>query len=291
MQTTLECIPCFIRQSLEAAKAAGCSDDECKKILVETSNAIEGIDFNNSPPKTGKIIHDIVKKVSGSKDPYRKLKLEMNKQSLSVLEVLKKTVSLSSNPLLASAQISIAGNMIDFGAPAEFDIYRDLNKAIYSMLRVNHYEQFVSMIEKADNLLFLADNAGETVFDRVFIENIKKNFDVKITYVVKEGAIINDALKEDAVYADIDRYAKIMSNGSNAPGTVFEYCSDEFNSVFKKADVIISKGQGNYESLNNIKSPVFFMFKVKCNVLAKQIGYPVGSNVFMKSRALEVRER
>ena len=128
----------------------------------------------------------------------------------------------------------------------------------------------------------MADNAGETVFDRILIEEIKKGDSNKeIIYAVKESPAINDALIEDAYYCGIDRIAKVISSGSDAPGTVLSLCSKKFLKLYRNADMIISKGQGNFEALSNAKRPIFFMFMAKCPVIAREVNCKIGDVILL----------
>lgn len=125
-------------------------------------------------------------------------------------------------------------------------------------------------MREAKTVLYLADNAGEIVFDRVFIEEFCDNR--KVIFAVRDKPAINDALMEDAIFCGIDKVAQVVSSGIDAPGTILKYCLDEFLKIFRQADLIISKGQGNFESLSQEKKPIFFLFMVKCPVIAKEIG-------------------
>lgn len=145
-----------------------------------------------------------------------------------------------------------------------------------------NYRGFKSALKKAQNILYLADNAGEVLFDRVLIEEIKEiNGDKDIIYAVKEKPIINDALAEDAHAAEIQKYAKIISSGVDTPGTVLSLCSSEFLKVYRRAEMIISKGQGNFEALSDSKRPIFFLFMAKCSVVAQDIKCKVGDIVLL----------
>jgi uncharacterized protein with ATP-grasp and redox domains len=127
-------------------------------------------------------------------------------------------------------------------------------------------------LHESPAILYLADNAGETVFDRVLIEHL----DRPVTYVVKAAPIINDATFEDAVAAGIDRIAEIIDNGSNAPGTLLDQCSEAFLESFHQAELIIAKGQANYESLSREPAPIFFLLQAKCRVIARDLGVATG---------------
>jgi len=279
LKTYLGCIPCFIKQSLQAGRIATEDEKLHKKIMDEVALQIPELNMNDCPPKMGKKIHDLVKKIAGNNDPYKKLKDKYNKLAISMYPFLKEKVKSSDNPLFTAVKTAIAGNVIDFGAQLDFELDKDLNDVLYKEFAISDFDLFKQKLKKEKEILYLGDNAGETVFDRILMEEIKEGYNFEIIYIVKEKPIINDATKEDAVFAGIDKFARIMSSGSDAPGTILEYCSKEFIDLYNKSSFIISKGQGNYEALSEEKKPIFFLFKVKCDVLADDIKVPIGSTV------------
>ncbi len=272
-----------MKQALQAGKTAGDDPVLHKKIIDAVAEEIKFINMDDCPPKMGRRIHMIVKDIVGNSDPYRELKDKYNHLAMSMYPFLKEKIKNSEDSLLTAVRAAIAGNVIDFGAQLTFELDRDLEDVLYREFAIKHFNEFRQGLEKAREIIYLGDNAGETVFDRVLIEEIKQRYDVKIIYVVKEVPIINDATEEDAVFAGIDKIAEVISSGSDAPGTVPEYCSPEFNKIFKEAGFVISKGQGNYEALSENEKPVFFLFKVKCDVLAGDIGVPIGSIILKYS--------
>jgi uncharacterized protein with ATP-grasp and redox domains len=281
MKTYLECIPCFLKQTIDACKMIGLSDDKVKKILDKVALQIPLIEMSASPPAMGRVIHRIIKEQTNNPDPYQEIKKKSNEIALAVYPRLKKIIESASNKLLAAVEIAIAGNIIDYGALSNLDINKEINTILNSeeeKIKAEAkayfaYGDFVSSLKHAKNLLYLADNAGEIVCDRVLIEEIKTAYpDIQIFCAVRGNPIINDCLVSDALSAGIDTMTTIISNGSDAPGTILESCSREFLDIWNKSDVIISKGQGNFESLSGARGNIFFMFIVKCNVLARDIG-------------------
>ncbi len=287
MRTYLECIPCFFNQLLTASKLLGVPYDKQKKILIEFSKKIPSISLSSPPPFMSRIGYKIFKEITQNPDPFKKVKKKSNIIALGEYENLKKKVSKASEPLLFSVEIAIAGNIIDFGAKGEIDINKEVKRIVNREKNsikkgVFHFDEFKEKLKEAKTILYLGDNAGEVVFDRILIEEIKNMYPEKeIFYAVKERAAINDALIEDAVFCGIDKSAEIISNGTDAPGTILSLCSKEFLKLYRKADIIISKGQGNYETLSNSKRPIFFFFMVKCEVVARNSGCEKGSIVLL----------
>jgi hypothetical protein len=257
------------------------TSDEKKiwQILNEVSLSLPEIRFGATPPEIGREVYRIISKRTGIKDPYRKIKEKCTHQALSLYPELKKLINSSEDRLMTAIRISIAGNIIDFGANFDFDLKKDVGTILSQDFSINHYREFCEALDKARKILYLADNAGETVFDRFLIEEINK----PVIYVVRAHPIINDATREDALLAGIDKVAEIVSSGCDAPGNILKFCSDEFLKVYRSADLIISKGQGNYEGLSDEDRPIFFLLKAKCHVIARDIGIDEGSIVLMKA--------
>lgn len=288
MKTCLDCIPCFFKQLLEGARIAGASPDIQKKVLDEFALMLPGIPLDASPPEVARMGYCILNKTGFNGDPYKELKRKSNRCALDLLEKLKNKVDGSRDRLLAAVELAIAGNIIDFGARNNPDIEGELENILLmesesiKKKSMFHYNEFKVELKAADNILYLADNAGEVVFDRILIEEIKKAYPKKnIIYAVKEKPIINDALTEDAKFCGIDKSARIISSGSDAPGAALGRCSEKFKGIFSRADMVISKGQGNFECLSGVKRPVFFLFMVKCPAVAKETGCEMGGIVLL----------
>ena len=287
MKTYLECIPCFFTQALDASVLAGVGIKKQKEIIDEVSKLIPELSLTDSPPKMIRIIHQLVRRMLNVKDPYKKLKKNSNLMALKMYSKLKNRIEDSEDSLLSAAQLSIIGNIIDYGAKNYFNVEEEINKFFQGDLSVNYehnphvfkYELFKDALKKVEHIVFLADNAGEVLFDRLLIEELVERHNKKVTYVVKDQPIINDALLEDAIFCGIDKYAKIISNGTDAPGTLLKYCSEEFLRLYKDAKLIISKGQGNYESLSEENKPIFFLFKAKCPLISRNVGCDIGELV------------
>lgn len=295
MKTYLDCIPCFFKQALEAARIAGADKRTQKKILDELAKVFPKFPLISSPPEMGKTIYGLVKRITGKKDPYARLKEKSNKLALNIYGKLKRKVDRSHSRLLMAVELAIAGNIIDYGVKNSLNVDAELarildeeNKAIKKESKaIFDYKSFKDVLSKAKTVLYLADNAGETVFDRILIEEIKRiDKDRKIVYAVKEKPVINDALIEDAYVCGIDKLAEIISSGSDAPGTVLSLCSKSFLNIYKKADMVISKGQGNFEALSQEKRAIFFLFMAKCPVIARDIGCKVGDVILFYNLAL-----
>ena len=279
MKVHLDCIPCFLRQALEAVKMSTNNDAVREKALREVVTYLSQVKWTTDIPRIGTEVHRIVKKVTGNSDPYKQLKNKYNKLAAQLYPKLEFMVKNSSDPLFTALKIAIAGNAIDFGPKAEINLEKEVKNALTNELAINHIESFRYELKPETDLLYLADNSGETFFDRILLEELTK-FKTRIVYVVKGGPILNDATIDDAKIAQIDKIADVISTGTDCAGIIFDECSEEFIEAFKKSSIVISKGQGNYESLNEVKDKkIFFLLKVKCPIVGKKIGARVGSIV------------
>ena len=279
MRTYLECMPCFIKQSLEAARMATDDEEVQTKVLKEVMGHLQDISLTSSPPELSRDVHEIIRRITKSKDPYKKVKDQSNEMAQKEYPRLKKLVGESDDSLLMAIKLSIVGNVIDFGAMNRFNVDDMIDNAVKREFDASAYPQFKSVLEQSETILFLADNAGEIFFDKLLLKELVKR-QKQITYVVKTNPIINDATVEDANLAGIDKLATIIDGDSgqkqSAPGMVLSYASKEFLEIFKSSDMVISKGQGNYEGLSDVTRDVFFMLVVKCPLVAQDISSEVG---------------
>ena len=283
MRTHLECIPCFIKQSLEAARMATNDKEIQVEVLLEVMKHLQNVSFSETPPELSREIHHIIRKITKSKDPYRKVKNQSNERGRKLYPHLKKLVNEADDPLLKAIQLSIVGNVIDFGTFKRFDVNAIINNGVKNKFVDEGYSRFKEVLEQSKTVLYLADNTGETFFDKLLLEELLKKRK-KITYAVKANPIINDALLEDAKFAGIDKITSIIEADSgqdkSSPGIILKYTHRKFLGIFNSADIVISKGQGNYESLNNSNREIFFLLMIKCPLVADDIGRGEGTLIF-----------
>jgi len=267
MKTFLDCLPCMMDQALRAGRIA--TDDEriIKKLLDTVGAMMKDIPLENTPPETGEIIYRKVREITGVTDPYKEVKKANIEEALSLYPELKKIVEESENSLLTAIRIAIAGNVIDLGVNKKFNLVEDVSKILKQDFAILDFEKFEKQLKIADSVLYLGDNAGESVFDKILIEELNK----PTTYVVREIPVINDVTEEDAIASGINEVAEIISSGTTAPAVILSLCNNEFLKRFNNSKMIISKGQGNYEGLSDVKQPVFFLLKAKCIVIANDL--------------------
>lgn len=278
MRIYLDCYPCFLRQTLEAARRAGADETRQYSILHEVLNELRSFALSSTAPEMAYLIHKIVRRETGNHDPYLKEKEASTRQALALYPGLKDLIANAGDPLETAVRLSIAGNIIDLAMPHEYDLDETIERVLEQQFAINDLEILRNELNRATKILFLADNAGETVFDRLLIETIKK----PVTYAVKKGPILNDATREDALAAGLGEVTTIVDNGSNAPGTIIDLCSKDFKRLLNEAELIIAKGQANYESLSDMTAPVFFLLQAKCPIIADNLGVPVKGIVLKK---------
>jgi uncharacterized protein with ATP-grasp and redox domains len=230
----------------------------------------------------GHRIHSIVRQELGNGDPYREAKEISTREALSLYPQLKSMVEDADDPLEMAVRLGIAGNIIDLGVTRTYNLNAEIERVLTQPFAIGDLEYFRTSLRQVDEVLFLADNTGETVFDRLLIETMA----LPVTYVVKGGPVINDATREDALAAGLDEITHIIDNGSNAPGTILDLCSTEFRAHFDSASMIIAKGQANYESLSNLGAPIFFILQTKCPIVATNLGVPLGSMILKRENGV-----
>ena len=281
MTTTLDCLPCFVRQAVEAV--GFCVPDEARRaaivrpLLADLSTA----DWQLSPVGIAQHLHRRIRQATGQSDPYRALKDRMNRLALEMLPCMRQEARFDENPRMALVRLAVAGNLIDSGAKTgmtEDNVREALCRAIREPLYGSNAALF-DAAERAQRILFLADNAGEIVFDRALIEILPSK---KITVAVRGSPVLNDATVEDAHTAGLTKLTTVIPNGSDAPGTILENCSEEFRRVYEESDLIIAKGQGNLESLTTTTKHIFFLLRVKCPLVASQVAAKEGEMIVLE---------
>ncbi|MDD4734782.1 MAG: ARMT1-like domain-containing protein [Kiritimatiellae bacterium] len=281
MKTELTCIPCFVRQSLEAISLVTSDDAQRESLMRRVLRDLSEMDWAGTPPAIAQRLHRMLRGVVGSRDPYFSVKDQMNRAALDMLPVMREALKLQPDVRAAAVRVAIGGNLLDAGAKTQIaaeELPEHLN-SIWSQPLRGDVQGFFEAASRAERILYLADNAGEIVLDRLLIEALPME---KITLVVRGVPVINDATMEDAVLAGLPDLVRVTDNGSDAPGTVLEDCSDEFMQLWDQADLVISKGQGNFETLSGVNKPIYFLFIVKCSLVAEMAKAPVGCLVIRR---------
>lgn len=284
MKTSLECIPCFVRQALDAAKVVSPDPAVQEQILREVLHWVGEMNMEDPAPIMGQRIHRRLRELTGINDPYRAAKENQNRMANSLLPELRAIIETSKDRMIAAVQLAIAGNVIDMGGNGDISepfVRSSIQQALEQPI-LGNVKTFRHASKTAKHILYLADNAGEIVFDRLLIEQLVPD---RVTLAVRGAAILNDATRSDAHAAGLDTIVEVIDNGSDIAGTVLSSCSQDFRRRFARADLIIAKGQGNFETLSDEPFPIFFLFKAKCAVIAAQAGVPLGAHVLARAQA------
>ena len=277
IQMDNECLLCLMTRHLNAADKLGDKQTAgrfAKALLRLYADARDGV----STPQLSEEVNQLyVWFYHLDPDRYRQEKADSNRFALERLDQLQRQAEQGIDPVLSGLKLAILGNYIDFGALAGEVSFEKLDEMIAGAekmeLDMDCYQSLLSDLEQAKTLLYLTDNAGEIVFDRVFAQLLQKRFPhLSITFCVRGGPAANDATREDAVAAGIP--FKVIDNGTCIPGTVPEKIGQEAKAALDTADVIISKGQGNCESLYGYKRNIYYAFLIKCGRFIRQFGKP-----------------
>ena len=288
MKLHLECIPCYMRQALEAIRMVTDDTKVQEEILRKCLVAASQFDTDHIGMFTHRRIHTIIKEFAPRVDPYREIKRRFNAMCLDMVDEARRTISKSRSPFETSLRIALAGNIIDFGPGAELDeevIRRVLKQALTQKLDGDAVRTLQETIFNGNRILYVGDNAGEIVFDKLFIEQLPTE---KITYVVRGGPTLNDSTMEDARMVGMDTVVRVITTGVDMPGAALPFCSEEFLDEYEKADLVIAKGQGNYEALSDEKKNIFFLLKIKCPIIARDFHdqFKVGDIVVLNTSGL-----
>ena len=284
MRTYFDCIPCFVRQTLDSVRLITDDEQIHERVMREVLRLASKMDLRQSPPAMAQKIHRLIRKLTGVQDPYLQTKDRFNKLALKMYPELRKKVEASADPFETAIRLAIAGNIIDLGVKtglAESQVEETITQSLTDPLDIKALKGFRNATSRAKDILYLGDNAGEIVFDRLLIEQLPCE---KITFVVKANPIINDATMEDAEIVGLTDIVSVIDNGSDAPGTILEDCSEKFRRRFNEADLVIAKGQGNYETLSDVDKDIFFILRAKCPVIARHLDCEVGEMILRKSK-------
>jgi len=283
MQLFPECYGCLVRQAVSAMNSAGVDQITQIHTIKEVLRTLEKGDDSLTPSNLAGQTNQVIREIVGIDDLYKDIK---RKSHLMAEEYLEDLIDLSkegNDKLEQGLKISAAGNIIDVIHANDYDLWDEVITTVNQELLGGGVEAFRQRINESPYLLYLADNVGETVFDRVFIETL----DIPVIYAVKGGPILNDATREDALAAGIEQIAEIVETGSRAPGTILSQCSEEFQHLYEESNLILAKGQANYETLDDKGDKIFFLLRVKCPILSREIDTPLGNLVLKQGAPLK----
>jgi uncharacterized protein with ATP-grasp and redox domains len=271
-----------MKQALLATQQMTNDPDEAIGALKRAAELIPAIGREKSPAEYATPIAKAVRSYFGNADPFREEKQRYNAIALSIYDALTTYVHDSADPLEAATRIAAAGNIMDLGIFATIDVEGTVEQAKSTTWAINHVEHLKRDIATARRILYLGDNAGEIVFDRVLVEVLPPH---TVSFAVKSGPIANDVTREDAAQSGMDQVAEIIETGCDYMGVPLDMCSPAFMEAFRSADVIIAKGMANFETLSGVDANIYFILKAKCDSVAREIGVAKEGIVLMTQNA------
>lgn len=271
MKTTVDCLPCILRQALKISRLSGSDEYMQLKVIQQVAANLSLVDMGKSPAENCMYVYRLISELSGKEDPYTEIKKQLNDEVLKILPLLRKKTARAEVPLISALRLALLANHSIEAKPRLLDAEEILAK---SKTITPVVDDLRSLLERLSDLaegakiLYLANNAGEIVYDTLLVQClVDRGFNV--TVAVKESAVVSDALYGDAVDSGLDRMAQIITNGTSCSGTPLDRCSEEFLDTFHRADLVIAKGQGNFETLSHHDKEIVFIFVVKCDVVGR----------------------
>ncbi len=285
-----DCLVCAYRQALNTARIATRDPQRQLRVIEQLTEALDGISLNQTPAALSQNVYRIVAKITRNRDPYAKIRRETNRAALRLLPELARQVHRARDPLYQACLLAVAGNIIDLGIGHRFDIERDVKAILRRRFAIDTSAEFRTELKPGRSVLYLGDNSGEIVFDRVLIELLLAA-GLRVTVSVKSGPIINDAVMADARMAGLTRIVPVITTGSDDIGIHWDHISPEFRQAFDSADLIISKGHANFETCTGQPGNIYFLLKTKCRMVAAELGVKLGDLVFAHQRRSRKRSR
>lgn len=280
MKLSLDCFPCFLRQTLEASRISNADEKTQREILNSVMEVLQDVSEETTPPGIGWLVHRTIREATGNLDPYEEIKRDHNERILNIEGELTAMLDASSSPLMNAVKLAGTGNLIDMGPERQWSNIIDIFEGFMNKESdYFDYSRFEISLSKAKTFLYIGDNAGEIVLDKILLKKLLENSTADIIFAVRGRPIINDATMKDARCVGITDIVKVIDTGADFPGVVLESSSEDFLNHYYNADMILSKGQGNYESLSDRSEPIFFLLQAKCPVIADKIGCDVGELV------------
>lgn len=276
MNLNLNCILCNLKQVLTVTDLVKLNSDSKEVIMRDVLGYLQNTNYRRSNPEVIKGTWDIITKHINNINPYGEIKNYYNREVMNIADKIRNIINQSEDTFNTALKIAITANLIDFAASHTFDekmLLDKINTINEQHMVIDDSKKLCEKLQTAKILLYLGDNCGEIVIDKIFIEYINAIFpNIKVYYGVRGEAIVNDVTVEDADMVQMQEVAEVISNGDGSLGTVIEKTSTVFRDVFYKADVVIAKGQGNYESLSEIdRNHIFFLFMAKCDAVASSL--------------------
>jgi len=277
-------MPCFLNQGVTALQLS--TDDSAlqRRVMDAILGRLRGVSLDVSPAKVSQLVYSTVREMTGVGDPFAKAKRETNRRALAMVPGLRRRIAASSDPLHTAMKVALIGNVIDLGVAHKFDLKGDVENFLMGKnnLTVDDTPRFRELLEDCRRILYVCDNSGEIAFDCLLVEQLKERCEVVAS--VKSGPIINDATMQDAEEVGLTSLVRVIETGADHIGVDWDNASDEFRDAFRSADIILAKGQGNLETLDEMPDEIFFLLKAKCAEVAAALNVSEGATIFLRNR-------
>lgn len=276
-----DCVHCIVGQIDKALNLLNPSEEKTAFIKQEVLKRSKSFSFNHTPPYVARDVYEFLASELNMDDPLESIKQKSIEEAKKFIPFVKKQIQSSDDKLLAAIKTSVAGNVIDFGAKEQFDLKAEIQKIYETDFAIDDYEKFKQRLLSVDELLILGDNCGENVLDKVLIQSLNELYpNLTIYYATRGKPIINDTTMREAKELEIDKICNLIDSGVDTPGLEISRASKEFKEIFDRQKLILAKGMGNFECLESSNDErIFFLFKVKCNVVANSIKQNIGEIV------------
>ncbi len=280
-----ECLVCLFNQALRVSKAINCDEDCSSKILKKAALEISNFSLNQTPPEAAAVLYPKISQIVQKEDLYEQKKIESTNKAFKFIDFVKENINSSSNKIDSALRAATAGNVIDFATEITFEIDKEIEKIFKANFAIDHKDLFSKKLKSSKSLLIIGDNVGEHVFDKIMIETIKDIYpNLDVFYFVRGKPIINDVTAVEAHEIDLDKVCEIVDSGVNTPGFIYEKANKKAKNLYDSCDLILAKGMGNFECMEEDKDErLFFLFKVKCSVVAGKIGKNIGDLICMNN--------
>ncbi len=284
MKISKECYLCIFNQIYNLTNRLNLDEKTSSIVLREGARRLAKYDLSFEPPIIASDVYGSISEIIKKEDLFEEAKKTSIKEALKFKPILKKRLSKSKDKLFDACKIAVAGNVIDLGVNQEYNLEKEIKKIFEMNFYKSDYSEFREKALSAKSVCYLADNAGENIFDEILIEVIKEfNPDIEIFYLVRGKPIINDITIKDLEGLEIFNLAEVIDSGVDTPGFCLNKANEKSKDIFYSADMVISKGMGNFECLfNECGREVFYLFKVKCDVVARASGSKKGEYMLFK---------
>ncbi|NPV47310.1 MAG: DUF89 family protein [Armatimonadetes bacterium] len=289
MKAAAACLPCMVSQAHNTAQYCTADPALQQAIIQEAMRAYSSVELDASPAVLSQIAYEICRRMTGVQDPFAEAKRQANEAALRLYPELRARLDQSSDPLRDALVLAVAGNIIDLGIAQEYDLVEDIVNQLERGFDREDLAGFRTAAGRAGRILYLADNAGEIVFDRLLIEVLGPK---RVTLMVKAGPIVNDVLRADTEQVGLAEMVQVVDTGSNFFGFPWEHISEDARNEFRAADLVISKGHANFETVSELGAEAdktWYLLKVKCNEVARQLEASCGDVVLISHAAMRAR--